>query len=134
MFNSMAPKSSRESSRPLALVAVGRVGVGAVMLLAPRWFLPRGSGTETLLMRTLGVRDVVLGSAACGAAITGTETGLRRMAFFGLTSDIADIVVGLRSRSDLDTRSAVIATLSPVPFVAAGVFGLARGLRRRRPT
>ena len=130
----MAPKSSRDSSRPLVLVAAGRVAVGALMLLAPRWFLPRGSGTETLLMRTIGVRDVVLGSAVCGAAITGTETELRRMAFFGLISDIADIVVGLRSRSDLDTRSALIATLAPVPFVAAGVFGLARGVRRRQST
>jgi hypothetical protein len=118
----------------LALVAAGRVGVGAAMLLAPHWFLPRGSGTETLLMRTIGVRDVVLGSAACGAAITGTGRDLRRMASFGLASDVADIVVGLRSRSVLDTRSALIATFVPVPFVAAGVFGLARGIRRRQPT
>src|SRR5262249_32797243 len=98
------------------------------------WFLPRGSGTETLLMRTIGVRDVVLGSAACGAAITGTGRDLRRMASFGLASDVADIGVGPRSSAVLDTPSAVIATFVPVPFVAAGVFGLARGIRRRQPT
>ena len=129
----MVSKSSRASFSPLALVAAGRVGVGAAMLLAPHWFLPRGSGTETLLMRTIGVRDVVLGSAACGAAITGTDGELRRMASFGLASDVADIVVGLRSRSGLDTRSALIATFSPVPFVAAGIFGLVVGARRRQP-
>jgi hypothetical protein len=121
------------SSAALAFVAAGRVGVGAAMLLAPHWFLPRGSGTETLLMRTIGVRDVVLGSAACGAAVTGKGRDLQRMASFGLASDVADIVVGLRSRSVLDTRSALIATFAPLPFVAAGVFGLARGIRRGQP-
>jgi hypothetical protein len=126
----MVPESSRVSSTALALLAAGRVGVGAAILLAPHWFLPRGSGTETLLMRTIGVRDVVLGSAACGAAVTGTAGDLQRMASLGLVSDVADIVVGLRSRTVLDTRSALIATFAPVPFVAAGVYGLARGIRR----
>jgi hypothetical protein len=38
------------------------------------------------------------------------------------------VVVGLASSRSLpDTRSALIAILSPIPFVAAGIFGLARG-------
>ena len=57
----------------LALVAVARVGVGAAMILAPSRFFSPGSGTETLLMRTIGIRDVVLGSGACAAWARGEE-------------------------------------------------------------
>jgi MbtH protein len=43
-------------------------------------------------------------------------------------------VVGLTSSRSLpDTRSALIAMLSPVPFIAAGVFGLARGAKELQP-
>ena len=37
------------------------------MLLAPGRFFKPESGTETLLMQTIGIRDVVLGSGACAA-------------------------------------------------------------------
>jgi hypothetical protein len=118
--------TSRTSTSTLAVVALARVGVGMAMLLAPGSFLPRGSGTETLLMRTIGIRDVVLGSGACAALAGRTQAGFRRWAAFGLLSDSADLVLGLRSRSLVGTRSAMIATLAPVPFVAAGIFGLTR--------
>jgi hypothetical protein len=62
----------------LALVGAARVGVGAAMILAPSRFFPPGSGTETLLMRTIGIRDVVLGSGACAAWARGEEGELRR--------------------------------------------------------
>jgi hypothetical protein len=101
------------------------------MILRPGWFYPQGSGTETLLMRTIGIRDVVLGSGACAAFATGAGVELRRWASFGLLSDSADVVLGLRSRSLIGPRSAMIATLAPMPFVAAGIFGL--GPRTRSP-
>ena len=48
----------------------------------------------------------------------------------GLLSDNADVIAGhINSRSLPDTRSALIAMLSPAPFVAAGIFGLARGAK-----
>jgi hypothetical protein len=112
----------------LALVAAARVAVGAVMILAPSRIFSPGSGTETLLMRTIGIRDVVLGSGGCAAWASGQEGELRRWATVGLVSDGADFVTGLRSKPLVGSKSALIATLSPVPFVAAGIVGLTRAL------
>jgi hypothetical protein len=114
------------STRILALVAAARVTVRAAMILAPGRFFSPGSGTETLLMRTIGIRDVVLGSGACAAWARGEERELQRWATVGLVSDGADVVTGLCSKSLVGSRSALIATLSPVPFVAAGILGLTR--------
>jgi hypothetical protein len=108
----------------LALVAAARVAVGAVMILAPSRIFSPGSGTETLLMRTIGIRDVVLGSGACAAWARGEEGELQRWATVGLVSDGADFVTGLRSKPLVGAKSALIATLSPVPFVGAGILGL----------
>ena len=108
----------------LALVAAARVGVGAAMLLAPARFFKPGSGTETLLMQTIGIRDLVLGSGACAAWVRGGD--FQGWATVGLISDSADLLLGLRSRPLVGTRSALIATLAPVPFVGAAVLGFVR--------
>jgi hypothetical protein len=118
----------------LALVAVARVAVGAAMLLAPGRFFKAESGTETLLMQTIGVRDLVLGSGACAAWVRNGGSEFRGWATVGLVSDSADMALGLRSRPLVGTRSALIATLAPVPFVGAAVYGFAKGLRGVRPT
>ncbi len=120
---------SRASTPTLVVVAAARVGVGLAMIAAPgRFFAPR-SGTETLLMRTIGIRDVAIGSGAC-AALAGTgEKQFRRWAAIGLFSDSADIVAGLTSTSQVGAKSAAIATLASIPFVAAGIFGLFFGAR-----
>jgi len=114
----------------LALVAVARVAVGAAMILAPSRIFSPGSGTETLLMRTIGIRDVVLGSGACAAWARGEEGELQRWATVALASDGGDFVTGLRSTPLVGPKSALIATLSPVPFLAAEILGLARSLRK----
>jgi hypothetical protein len=116
----------------LALVAAARVAVGAAMLLAPDRFFKPESGTETLLMQTIGIRDLVIGSGACAALVRGgpeqaAEFG--RWATFGLISDSADLVLGLRSRPLVGTKSALIATLAPVPFVGAAVYGFVRSVK-----
>ncbi len=114
----------------LALVAAARVGVGAALLLAPEKFFSPESGTETLLMQTIGIRDVVLGSGGCAAWLRGGDGEFRRWATVGLISDSADLLLGLRSKPLVGTKSALIATLAPVPFVGAGVLGLVRSLKR----
>ncbi|GLE53748.1 hypothetical protein [Mycobacterium montefiorense] len=124
----MAPEPTRTPSPILALVAAARVGVGAAMLLAPDRFFKPDSGTETLLMQTIGIRDLVIGSGACVALLRGGD--FRHWAAMGLVSDSADLLLGLRSRPLVGTRSALIATLAPVPFVGAGVRGFVRGLRK----
>jgi hypothetical protein len=116
----------------LALVAAARVGVGAAMLLAPGWFFKPESGTATLLMQTIGIRDVVLGSGACAAWARGGDGEFRQWAAAGLISDSADLLLGLRSRPLVGTRSALIATLAPVPFVGAAALGFVRYSRISR--
>ena len=100
------------------------------MLFAPGKFFKPESGTETLLMQTIGIRDVVIGSGACAALLRGHDDEFRHWATVGLVSDSADLVLGLRSRSLLGTKSALIATLAPVPFVGAAVLGFVRNLKR----
>ena len=110
------------------LVAAARVGVGAAMLLTPGRFFKPESGTETLLMQTIGIRDLVLGSGACAAWARGGD--FRGWATVGLISDSADLLLGLRSKPLVGSRSALIATLAPVPFVGAAVLGFVRSLKR----
>jgi hypothetical protein len=126
----MTQEPTRTSSPILALVAAARVGVGAAMLLASDRFFKPESGTETLLMQTIGIRDLVLGSGACAALLRGGEGEFRRWATVGLISDSADLVLGLRSRPLVGTKSALIATLAPVPFVGAAVFGFVRSAKK----
>lgn len=114
----------------LALVAAARVAVGAAMLLAPGRFFKPESGTETLLMQTIGIRDLVIGSGACAAWVRGGDGGFRSWATVGLISDSADLLLGLRSKPLVGSKSALIATLAPVPFVGAAVFGFVRSFRR----
>ena|ERR1700758_5252410 len=126
----MSRDSSRASTATLAIVAVARVGVGIAMVAVPALFNRQGSGTEALLMRTIGIRDVVLGSGACVAWARGGKGEIRRWAAMGLLSDGADLVTGLGSKSLVGSRSALIATLAPVPFLATEIFGLVRGIRK----
>jgi hypothetical protein len=83
-------------------------------------------------MHTVGIRDVVLGSGACAAVSTGGGAELRRWASFGLISDGTDLVLGLRSRFLIGARSATIATLAPLPFVAAEILGSPVAVAARR--
>ena len=125
----MARENSLGTSA-LVTVAAARICVGVAMVLAPGRFFKQASGTETLLMRTVGIRDVVIGTGACAALAAGAGGEFRRWASMGLLSDSADVIAGLTSSRSLpNTRSALIAILSPVPFVAAGIFGVARGAK-----
>jgi hypothetical protein len=122
----MMQKPTR-TSPILALVAAARAAVGAAMLLAPGRFFKPESGTETLLMQTIGIRDLVLGSGGCAAWARGGDFGAWATA--GVVSDSADLLLGLRSRPLVGTKSALIATLAPVPFVGAAVLGFVRSMK-----
>src|SRR3984957_18168284 len=126
-------EKAQASTSILAMVAAARVVVGTTMILVPSRIFSPGSGTETLLMRTIGIRDVVIGSGACAAWARGEAGELQRWAKVGLASDGGDFVTRLCSKTLVGAKSAVIATLSPVPFVAAGILGLTRRQRHRHP-
>lgn len=53
-----------------------------------------------------------------------------RWAAAGLVSDTADLVLGLRSKPLVGTKSALIAILAPVPFIGAGLLGFVRSLEK----
>src|ERR1700754_3741621 len=118
----MARENSLGTSA-LVTVAAARICVGVAMVLVPGRFFKQASGTETLLMRTIGIRDVVIGTGTCASLAAGAGGEFRRSASMGLLSDNADVIAGLiSSRSLADAESALIALLSPPQFVAAGTF------------
>jgi hypothetical protein len=121
----------RTRSSLLVLVAAARFGVGAAMILAPGRFFSPGSGTETLLLQTIGIRDVVLGSGGLAAWARGDDKEFQRWAAVGLTSDSADLVLGLRSKPLVGPKSALIATFAPAPFIGAAILGFVRSRRTR---
>ena len=107
-----APSTRRRAERERAAVnrtrlslAVGsvalvRIGAGLALGGAPRSFLrwegeiPEGSAM-TLLMRTVGIRDLALGLGTAFAARSGTTSDLRRWIGAGLLSDALDVAAGL---------------------------------------
>ncbi|MGB8404385.1 MAG: hypothetical protein WCE30_10005 [Mycobacterium sp.] len=113
----------------LAVVAAARVGVGIAMVAAPRLLFRTETGAETLLMRTIGIRDMAIGLGGCVAMAKGDTEAARLWAGAGAFSDTADTVTGLFSRDLVGSRGAAIATITPLPFVLAGIFGLTRGRR-----
>ena len=125
----MTSDTTHSSASLLPWVAAARVGVGAAMLLAPGRFFKPDSGTETFLMQTIGIRDLVLGSGACAAWAQGSDGQLRRWSTAGLISDSADFCLGVSSSRLMGRKSAMVATLAPVPFIVAGLFGFTRGSR-----
>ena len=66
---------------------------------------------------------MVVGSGGLAAWARGDDREFQRWAAVGLTSDGADLVLGLRSRPLVGTKSALIATFAPVPFIGAAVLG-----------
>ena len=64
-----------------------------------------------------------------GTRWPGQVGEFRSWATAGLVSDSADLLLGLRSRPLVGTKSALIATLAPVPFVGAAVLGFVRSLK-----
>ncbi|KXF49422.1 hypothetical protein AXA44_24630 [Rhodococcus sp. SC4] len=112
------------------LLASARIGVGVLLIAAPTVALPTadaGNGTNALLMRTVGVRDLVLGGGAVLARTRGRRAEFRRWAAAGLASDTGDLLVGIRSARLVGRSGAIKAVAVVVPWVAAGAAGLVRG-------
>jgi hypothetical protein len=121
----------RHRELPLVL-ASARVAVGVVLTAAPTLPLPRAdaeSGTSAFLMRTIGIRDLVLGGGAVLARVRGRHAEFDRWAAAGLASDAGDLIAGLGSTKMLGTAGAAKAVAVVAPWVFAGAVGLGR--RRR---
>jgi hypothetical protein len=70
------------------------------------------------LVRTIGVRDLVLGAGTLGAVRGGPQRALS-WSRAGLLSDVGDTLVALASRRELGIRGTLVAAGAPLPFVAA---------------
>ena len=106
-----------------------RAGVGAVLVVAPGWFL-RLSGREAptpvsaLLIRTIGIRDLALGIGTVTAARRGDEDGLRHWTSVGLASDSLDVLASLAARRSIGTTEALAAAAAALVFAAGDVVAL----------
>ncbi len=105
-----------------------RAAVGVGLILAPKAVvrLQEGqppTGTAVLLMRTIGIRDLVLG-AGTAAAFDAGDQGVRRWLAMGLLSDILDAMTGAVSGSLVGRKGALTAALVPMPFVLGDLWAL----------
>ena len=75
------------------------------------------TGTAVLLIRTIGIRDLVLGAGTVAAAQAAGDEGVRSWITFGLLSDALDVVAGAISRSLVGRKAAFTAAGVPVPIV-----------------
>src|ERR1700683_1202714 len=110
-----------------------RVGVGVGLIVAPRWFLRLSSreeptGALVLLLRTIGIRDLVIGSGTVSAASKGTSTELSRWTSIGMASDSMDVVASLASWRAIGSGESVGAALAALVF-AVGDAAVLRSIK-----
>jgi hypothetical protein len=116
-------------ARPARVIGYLRAAVGMGLIMAPRAAArlqadQSPTGTTVLLIRTIGIRDLVLGAGTVAAAQAAGDEGVRRWITFGLLSDALDVVAGAISGSLLGRKVALTAAGVPVPFVLADLWAL----------
>ena len=118
-WNQMWIEVSTVTDRRRIALAVGglRAGVGAALIAVPAIAGGREASSK-MLVRTIGIRDLVLGVGTLLAAGRDNASTWMRA---GLGSDIADVVLAVRSRAEVGTVGAVTAAVIPLPVIAAGV-------------
>jgi hypothetical protein len=70
------------------------------------------------LVRTIGIRDVVVGVATL-AALRRQPPAAALWVRAALASDLADVLLALGSYRQLGARGTFVAAASPLPFIAA---------------
>ena len=77
----------------------------------------------SLLLRTVGIRDLAIGLGTLAAARSLSDGDLRRWLAAGLASDFLDVAAGVAGARTTGLRS-VSSALIAAPMVAAGVYAL----------
>ena len=104
-----------------------RLVVGLGLLVAPRFMASGSDPSLALLIRTVGIRDAVLGLGSVLA-----EPGQARLwAMMTLASDTLDVIAGTAAIPAVGLRGGLTAALVPLPFVAAGLWALSTPARGR---
>ncbi|KRB79653.1 hypothetical protein ASE01_23290 [Nocardioides sp. Root190] len=117
--------SAPVSTRGVRALGAVRFAVGVALLAAPRIIGRSDDPSFQLLMRTIGVRDSVLGAGA----VLAPERSASHWGGAGLASDSLDVLVGAASIRSVGRGGGLVATLLPVPFAAAGAWTLRRARR-----
>jgi CRISPR/Cas system CMR subunit Cmr4 (Cas7 group RAMP superfamily) len=128
--------SSRRRLTALATaVALVRIGAGVALGGIPRPFLrleqpiPPGS-SMTLLMRTVGIRDLAIGLGTLRTVRAGRTDDLERWIGAGLVSDALDVAAGLAAARTMGTRGVLSAAVA-APMVILDCVTLAELTRAR---
>jgi hypothetical protein len=115
----------------VAVMAIGGVRLCAGLALggSPTRFLrwennvPQDS-SMTLMMRTIGIRDLALGFGTANALRAGSTRDLRRWIGAGLLSDVLDVGAGFASARTIGARG-LVSSLIASPVVALDLCALA---------
>jgi len=106
-----------------------RTSVGIALMAAPGAPM-RLAGTESptgaalLLMRTIGIRDLVLGLGTVSAARSNDQTDARRWLKATLASDALDTVVSLAALRSIGRRDSLFAAVLALGFVCGDLQAL----------
>lgn len=101
-----------------------RATVGIALLVAPgaplRWAGGEATnGTARLLLRTIGIRDLVLGLGTVSAASSGVQGDAVRWTAAAMASDALDTAVGLAVARSIGRRDALVAAALALGFTLA---------------
>ena len=110
-------------------MGLARTAVGLALLAAPSAALRLSrreapTGASVLLMRTIGIRDLVIGIGTFTAARGGTHDDARRWLRAGLTSDAMDAAAGLLARRSIGPVETVVAVGAAATFVGLDLLAM----------
>jgi hypothetical protein len=106
-----------------------RTSVGIALMVAPGAPM-RLAGTEAptgaalLLMRTVGIRDLVLGLGTWSATRSNDPSDARRWVKATLASDALDTIVSLAALRSIGRRDSLFASALALGFVCGDVLAL----------
>jgi hypothetical protein len=90
------------------------------------------TGADMLLMRTIGIRDLVLGLGTVAAARSGEAGDARRWTATALASDSLDTAASLASFRSIGKRDSLTAALLGLIFAAGDLSALRSAARDPR--
>lgn len=104
----------------LQVLGLARLTIGLGLAVAPRQLSGSSDPSSALLVRTVGIRDLVLGAGTVLAERDDAEL----WGIAALTSDTLDVVAGLAAVRSIGARGGLTAALIPLPFIALGLWAL----------
>jgi hypothetical protein len=103
-----------------------RAAVGVTLIAAPGPFLDLSrrepsTGAARLLLRTIGIRDLVLGLGTVAASRSDDARDVRRWTAVTLASDSLDVVASVASRRSIGTLNSMAAAALAVVAVSGDI-------------